>query len=345
MPDLYLSVSLLIVILVLVLLFLPPGRGLLARLRQSRRLADRHRQEDALKRLQTLELQGKSGTLSSIAGSLELNRNQAAGIVAGLVSQELITQSGDRLKLTAQGREIALHILRAHRLLERQLAEETGFDESEWHRLADRQEHLLSAEEADAIALRLNQPTHDPHGDPIPTADGQVVPHGGQPLNTLGVDQQARIVHIEDEPEAIAAQLQAERLYPGMILQMLENSTQRVRFWGNGGEHLLAPIVAANIAVVPVEPHVASEWVSERTLGQLRPGQTGRVLRISPRCRGLERRRMMDLGILPGTEITAEFASPARDPVAYRIRDAVIALRNEQAQQILIDPEPEDRAA
>lgn len=345
MPDLFLSLVLVIVVLVLASLFLPPGRGLLARLRQSGRLANRHRQEDALKQLQTLELQGKAGTLSSLAGALELNRNQAAGIVAGLERQELIIRTGDRLKLTASGREIALHILRAHRLLEQQLAEETGFAESEWHRLADRQEHLLSAEEADALALRLNRPTHDPHGDPIPTADGQVVPHGGQPLNTLGVDQQARIVHIEDEPEAIAAQLQAERLYPGMILQMLENTSQRVRFWGNGGEHLLAPIVAANIAVIPVEPRKPSEWVSERTLRQLQPGQSGRVLRISPRCRGAERRRMMDLGILPGTEITVEFASPARDPVAYRIRDAVIALRNEQAQEILIEPEPEDNPA
>jgi ferrous iron transport protein A len=52
---------------------------------------------------------------------------------------------------------------------------------------------------------------------------------------------------------------------------------------------------------------------------------------------GLVRRRLMDLGLLPGTPIQVEMVSPLGDPVAYRVRDAVIALRREQAREIEIE--------
>jgi DtxR family Mn-dependent transcriptional regulator len=74
------------------------------------------------------------------------------------------------------------------------------------------------------------------------------------------------------------------------------------------------------------------------TLAALKPGQQGVVMRLSPQCRGPERRRLLDLGILPGTVITAEMVSPGGDPTAYRIRGALIALRREQARLIYIRP-------
>jgi DtxR family Mn-dependent transcriptional regulator len=114
-----------------------------------------------------------------------------------------------------------------------------------------------------------------------------------------------------------------------------------VRFWANGDEHLLAPLMAANVSVLPVEVAVPTNGAvtaveAGETLAVLRPGQQGQVVAISPRCRGAERRRMMDLGILPGAVIAAELISPSGDPTAYRIRGAMIALRREQAQLINI---------
>jgi Fe2+ transport system protein FeoA len=70
------------------------------------------------------------------------------------------------------------------------------------------------------------------------------------------------------------------------------------------------------------------------TLDQLQKGQSALVEDLS--CTGLNRRRMMDLGILPGTRIEIEMISPLGDPTAYRIRGAVIALRREQARTISI---------
>ncbi|MBK8048075.1 MAG: ferrous iron transport protein A [Anaerolineales bacterium] len=66
---------------------------------------------------------------------------------------------------------------------------------------------------------------------------------------------------------------------------------------------------------------------------------------VSPPLRRAERRRFLDLGILPGTPVTAELVSPSGDPTAFRIRDTLIALRREQAGLILIEPLPAQHAS
>lgn len=73
-------------------------------------------------------------------------------------------------------------------------------------------------------------------------------------------------------------------------------------------------------------------------LSDLTRGERGQVVEISSQCRGLERRRLLDLGFLPGAELKVELTSPGGDPVAYRIRGALIALRKEQADLIQIRP-------
>jgi len=69
-------------------------------------------------------------------------------------------------------------------------------------------------------------------------------------------------------------------------------------------------------------------------LSELKPGMTGTVDRLT--IEGDQRRRLLDLGLIPGTVIRAEFISPLGDPTSYRIRGALIALRNDQAQQIMV---------
>jgi ferrous iron transport protein A len=73
---------------------------------------------------------------------------------------------------------------------------------------------------------------------------------------------------------------------------------------------------------------------TNRTLADLQAGQTGVVTQLH--SQGPERRRMMDLGIVPGTVITVEMNSPLGDPVAYRVRGALVALRCEQARLVFI---------
>lgn len=316
-----------------------PERGLVARWQRARHSNERVLAEDALKHIHEAEMKGQAATLESLAGAMQIPRDQVAELLTRAEANGLVSSETGALRLTPDGRNAALHIIRAHRLWERYLADETGYDEAHWHGQAERIEHTLQPDETDALAASLGNPTHDPHGDPIPDASGQFVAHGGQPLTALALDLPAQIVHIEDEPEALYAQLVAEGLYPGMIVRLVEATPTRLRFWANGDEHLLAPILAANISVTPLPQTAAIGQEAEQgheTLADLKLGEQGRVQALSPRCRGAERRRMMDLGILPGAVISAEMVSAGGDPTAYRIREALIALRKEQARLIQI---------
>jgi DtxR family Mn-dependent transcriptional regulator len=243
------------------------------------------------------------------------------------------------LRLQPGGRDIALHVVRAHRLWESYLADQTGVAEAEWHPRAERQEHLLSRQEADALAARLGHPTRDPHGDSIPPADGELPADTGQPLNAAPLDTPVLISHIEDEPEAVFAQLSAQGLRPGMKACLFEKTPERIRFWADGREHVLAPILANNISVVPLPEFTPSELFQEEYLAGLRPGRRAKVVGLTAACRGAERRRLLDLGFVAGTTVEVDMVSPGGDPTAYRVRGTVIALRREQAGLIRIEHE------
>ncbi|MBS1254148.1 MAG: Iron-dependent repressor IdeR [Anaerolineales bacterium] len=336
MPDPLFSLLTAVSIAALGSLLFWPERGVIHRWRRARQMTERVLTEDALKHIHDCQMHGHRPTVQSLAGALHITVDQASDILTDMETRELLSVEGGSLRLTPSGRDYALHILRAHRLWERYLADETGFIETEWHERAERREHTLTRAEADALSAKLGYPTHDSHGDPIPTASGEVVSHGGKPLTAIGIDEPARIVHIEDEPQAIYAQLVAEGLHVGMTVRALEISPQRIRFWANGDEHLLAPIVAANVSVQPLPDEQIEEAEPGERLADLLVGEKGKVLSISRASRSVERRRLLDLGIVPGTIVEAEMTSPSGDPTAYRIRGALVALREEQARLISI---------
>ena len=125
----------------------------------------------------------------------------------------------------------------------------------------------------------------------------------------------------------------------GARVRVTAAGPERGRCWANGDEHVLAPIVAGNIFVQPLPAEEAATSAAElaaRPLSDLPLGQSARVVALAPGLRGQERRRLLDLGLLPGTEVTAELRSPSGDPTAYRIRGATIALRAEQARLVRI---------
>ena len=343
MPDPLISLIIAALVTALGLYIFWPERGPFWRWQRTRELTGRVLSEDALKHIQQCEFHGDRASLKSLAGALSVSPNQVTDVIARLESRGLLEIDGADFQLTESGREYAMRVLRAHRLYERYLAEATGFDESEWHQRADRIEHSLSLDDVAALSLQLGNPTHDPHGHPIPSASGEMVYHNGEPLPTMAVGQTYRIVEIEDQPEVVYAQLVAEGLHPGMEVRLIENSPQRVRFWGGDGEHVLAPIMATNIEVIPFETETKEEdELPGQPLTVLKPGETASILNISPFIRGVERRRLMDLGFLPGTLIENEMVSAGGDPVAYRVRGTVIALRKSQAELIKICREQAD---
>lgn len=315
-----------------------PERGLVPRFLRGARATERVLLEDALKHLHDHESRGLPGTLSSTSGALEISGDRASELLARLVELGLVRLESGRYELTPAGRAEALRVIRVHRLWERYLSDETGLTETEWHRVADRREHTTTPEQAEALAASMGDPLFDPHGAPIPRPTGEIDLPAGLPIMELEPNRLAEIVHIEDEPEAVYAQLVAEGIFVGMKIRLLERTPERCRFEGDDGqEHVLAPVLAANLSAVPLEDADLEEEGPFETLDALAVGERARVLNISPQCRLAERRRMFDLGLLPGTVVEAELRSPSGDPTAYRIRDAVIALRREQAAMIRVE--------
>jgi DtxR family Mn-dependent transcriptional regulator len=313
-----------------------PDSGWVWRLRRAFRASERELAEDALKHLFDCEYKNRIGNLQSLSGALSISGNRAAEILQQLEAREWIEAVEGGYRLTSEGRSYALRIVRIHRLWERYLSDETGYEPEVWHQKAEQHEHTTSTEEADAMAARMGHPRYDPHGDPIPTADGDILPPQGRPLPELPADTLGEIVHVEDEPEAIYAQLVAEGLHPGMRVRILDSSPERIRFVADATEHVLAPVLAANLSVIALKPDEEMAGPFERLSG-LELGESATVVSISPFLRPHERRRMLDLGLIPGTEVQAEIRSPAGDPTGYRIRGAVIALRREQADQVQVE--------
>ncbi len=342
MPDPLIALIVGIVFLVALAVIFWPDRGLYVRWQQARRLSRRVLREDALKYLYTNELEGRPVTLQSLSGEMGINMDEAARLLEEMIRLGLVETHGETYELTMTGREVAWQILRAHRLWERYLSERTGYNEEEWHARADKAEHHLEPAEVEALAVQLGNPRFDPHGDPIPTSQGEAPSLHTVSLTQLQSGDLARIVHLEDQPELVYAQLVAEGLHPDMEILLLEITPQRVRFLSSGNEHILAPVLAANVHVVPTPKEQAETAIKPlgAPLSSLRPGEEGEIVAISRTMHPAERNRLLDLGVLPGAKVQVEFQSPLGDPVAYFIRGALIALRDDQAEKIFVKKLP-----
>lgn len=297
--------------------------------------------EDTLKHLYHNECKEIPSTLENLAGAIHVPRDRMVELVTRLEALEQIRARGAIIQLTPSGRSSALHMVRIHRLWERYLADETGMRETGWHADAETMEHLLSRDDANQLSNQMGHPVFDPHGAPIPTHSGDLPPKSGIPLTQLSPGKSARILWIEDEPESVYSQLVAQQLHPGMNLHMICSSPERIVFETEGEGIALAPIFAGNIFVKPlVTEHEPLE--SYIPLSSLRQGNTATVVAISRAFRGRQRRRLLDLGVVRGARIGVELETAHGDPVAYRIRGSLIALRKDQTKYIFVDTEARD---
>jgi DtxR family Mn-dependent transcriptional regulator len=292
--------------------------------------------EDALKHLHACEWQGSRATTDSLAGALGLTRRRAIRLGARMQSQGWLTLSGGGLRLTPAGEKLALQVIRAHRLWERYLADEARMPLAGIHAEADRREHRRDTETMQALDAAMGYPSTDPHGDPIPTAEGRMLRADSQPLTEWPPGKPAAIVHLEDEPAAVFDQIAALGLRPGQRIKVIEANEQRIVFSDEIETHVLAPILAGNIFVTAAEPTTVSIAIDRLTT--LAPGRSAIVEALDDALQGFTRRRMLDLGLTPGARIRAEYASFLGDPMAFRVRGSLVALRRDQARHVLIRP-------
>lgn len=315
-------------------LLLWPQGGLLARWSTMRRLTDRVRLEDGLKHLYTCEAAGRQSSVESLAGAVAISRGRAVEILRRLERMQLARLRDSAIVLTDAGREYALRIVRTHRLWERYLADRTGVSPADWHAEAERLEHGLSERQVEGLAARMGYPLYDPHGDPIPTAAGVLPPERGVPLTAVEPGTLVQVVHIEDEPEEVFQALRAAGIELGSRVRVAAVEPTRLALLIEGREIILDPLGARNLTVERLEG--GDDEADVERLDRLGPGEDAEVVRLSGAVQGAQRRRLLDLGVVPGTVVRAELASASGDPVAYRIRGALIALRAAQARGVLV---------
>lgn len=294
--------------------------------------------EDVLKQLYHVEYSGRKASLNAMAGALKINDRRLVNLIEHMSGMGLISIHQNTIALTNDGKDYALRIIRVHRLWEKYLSEKTGIDKSEWHKRAEKMEHRMDEDATEALYQSLGSPRYDPHGDPIPTLSGEIIDTIGQPLSGLSIGQNAKITHLEDEPDVIYKQLLDEKLHMGQYLTIKEVNEHVVTFMSEGREITLSTIVASNVGVKPLTTEEEAE-ASKIRLSELQAGEKATVVGISRECRGAARRRLMDLGFIKGTPIKTGLNGPMKEPKAYLIKNTLIALRNDQADLILIEKE------
>lgn len=303
---------------------------------QSRLQKEKTLTEDVLKQLYHVEQSKRKASLNNLAGALQLKRRQILSVVDQMAQNRLIQLNDTQIELTDNGRQYALKIIRIHRLWEKYLAERTGHQPRDWHDLAEKKEHEMTEEQTLALESFLGNPMFDPHGDPIPNESGQMSKVKWTPLPSYALEKAGKITHIEDEPEVIYRQILDKKIFIGSQIKLTATDNHSITFVCEGEEHQFSTIVAANIHVEELSADETFEEHAVR-LSSLKAGESAEVLGLSIECRGANRRRLLDLGILPGTKIEVDLTSPLQDPVAYRVRNTSIALRNTLSDLILIN--------
>src|SRR5437868_7149720 len=180
--------------------------------------------EDYAKAIYALELRdGESVSTNALAERLGVTAASASGMVKRLNDLGLVEHRPYRgVSLTAEGRRVALEVMRHHRLLELYLVQSLGVPWDRVHAEAEVLEHVLSEELEELIAAKLGDPTHDPHGDPIPTRDLTIEEGPTEALQALRPGDRGTLTRISDPDPDMLRHLAARGIAPCTALALVD---------------------------------------------------------------------------------------------------------------------------
>lgn len=180
--------------------------------------------QDYTKAIYALELrEGEAVSTNALADRLGVTAASASGMVKRLDELGLVEHQPYRgVSLTEDGRRVALEVMRHHRLLELYLVKSLGVSWDRVHQEAEVLEHVLSEELEEAIAAKLGDPTHDPHGDPIPTRDLTIEEGSTVSLQTLEVGDRGTFTRVSDSDPEMLRFLAGRGIAPGDRLEVVE---------------------------------------------------------------------------------------------------------------------------
>ena len=178
--------------------------------------------EDYTKAIYALEERHGVASTTALAERLGVSAPAVSAMVKKLAALGYVSHVRYRgVRLTDEGRRVALEVLRHHRLLETYLVEELGVPWDRVHAEAEVLEHVLSEGLEERIAAKLGEPTHDPHGDPIPGTDGTVVEPTTVALSALRPGARGRFVRVSDSDPAVLRKLAELGVRPGDELEVV----------------------------------------------------------------------------------------------------------------------------
>ena len=181
--------------------------------------------QDYLKTIYKLSQSGEA-TTSAIAEQMDVSAASATNMIKKLAELKLARHTPyQRVQLTPAGRKIALEVVRHHRLIELYLTEALGYSWDQVDSEAEELEHHISEAFEDRIAAALGQPTHDPHGDPIPTRDGVVDEQRHERLaEQPAVGRSAQVCRVSDASAERLRYLAELGLRPDVRVTVLERA-------------------------------------------------------------------------------------------------------------------------
>jgi DtxR family Mn-dependent transcriptional regulator len=171
-------------------------------------------------------LQSRTGepvATNDLADRLQVTPASASGMIKKLADQGLVEHVPYRgVQLTHDGEQVALEVLRHHRLLELYLVEQLGVPWDRVHEEAEALEHVISEDLEARIAAKLGNPTHDPHGDPIPDAKLKIDESSTRSLADLEPGDRGRFVRVSDADPAMLRYLSERGVTLGDALEVLD---------------------------------------------------------------------------------------------------------------------------
>lgn len=211
--------------------------------------------EDYLKQVLMIEQRdpGARASNGALASALGVSPASVTTMVKTLAESGLVDyEAYGGARLTASGRQLALHVLRRHRLIELFLVRVLGLDWSEVHEEAERLEHAVSDRVVERIDELLGRPEADPHGHPIPSAAGEVGARAVTPLDEVEPGCRVRVARVSDHDAGFLRAVEKMGLRPGawLTVRSRDAATDSLAVaLGRGRREVLGLRAAARILV------------------------------------------------------------------------------------------------
>lgn len=212
--------------------------------------------EDYLKTIYMLEQEESPVSTSRVAAARKVKPGSATSMIQRLHKLNLVDyEKHYGVTLTESGTEIALEVIRHHRLVELYLIEALDFSWDEVHDQADLLEHVISEKLEERMAAALNFPNFDPHGDPIPSKEGQIVDVRNKLLSTVSAGETVIVSRVLDDANSDLLRYLADTgLLPGSKITVTEVGPFEgpLTILVNGHEKIIGNKVASSVLVAPI---------------------------------------------------------------------------------------------